>query len=370
MLKWVLMLGLALFSLGCAAPTDSDVEPQANSPQSPPVESAGVATTSAPTAAPAATLAPSPIPTDTPAPTAIPTPTPNPPTPISPPPTNPSPTLTPAEMPNTPTGPISIPQLVIAVVPGDLPVYDRADWRHWIDSDGDCQNTRAEVLIDESLAAVGFTGDRPCTVANGQWLTPYTRVIVEVAGDLDIDHMVPLANAHRSGAWAWTEHEKKNYANDLAFHGHLMAVTASANRSKGARGPEEWQPPDAGYWCQYAIDWIIVKANWSLTATANEWTALEDMLGTCSVDVVIGTGEPLPTAEPVTRTPTPTFPVGTRTGEVLRYDPFGPDRNCGDFDTWAEAQDFYEAAGGPETDRHRLDRDRDGIACASLPGAP
>lgn len=49
------------------------------------------------------------------------------------------------------------------------------------------------------------------------------------------------------------------------------------------------------------------------------------------------------------------------------YDPFGPDRDCGDFSTHAEAQAFYETAGGPATDRHRLDRDRDGSACEDLP---
>ena len=54
----------------------------------------------------------------------------------------------------------------------------------------------------------------------------------------------------------------------------------------------------------------------------------------------------------------------------FRYDPFGPDRNCGDFASWQEAQAFYEAAGGPTTDLHRLDGDRDGIACESLLGAP
>jgi micrococcal nuclease len=50
----------------------------------------------------------------------------------------------------------------------------------------------------------------------------------------------------------------------------------------------------------------------------------------------------------------------------LRYDPFGPDRDCGDFSTQREAQAFFEAAGGPATDRHRLDRDRDGVVCESL----
>lgn len=49
------------------------------------------------------------------------------------------------------------------------------------------------------------------------------------------------------------------------------------------------------------------------------------------------------------------------------YDPEGPDRDCSDFDSQKEAQAFYEAAGGPEKDPHRLDPDRDGIACESLP---
>jgi competence protein ComEC len=73
---------------------------------------------------------------------------------------------------------------------------------------------------------------------------------------------------------------------------------------------------------------------------------------------------PLPTPVPGS------LPIGTRTGQPVRYDPNGPDRDCPDFSTWAEAQDFFEAAGGPATDRHRLDSDRNGVACESLPGAP
>jgi len=50
-----------------------------------------------------------------------------------------------------------------------------------------------------------------------------------------------------------------------------------------------------------------------------------------------------------------------------RYDPFGPDRDCADFKTHAEAQAFFIAAGGPGSDRHRLDADHDGIACETPP---
>lgn len=53
-----------------------------------------------------------------------------------------------------------------------------------------------------------------------------------------------------------------------------------------------------------------------------------------------------------------------------QYDPAGPDRDCSDFATWREAQAFFEAAGGPARDPHRLDGDRDGVACENLPGAP
>jgi len=42
------------------------------------------------------------------------------------------------------------------------------------------------------------------------------------------------------------------------------------------------------------------------------------------------------------------------------------DKDCSDFNTWREAQRFYKRHGGPQRDPHRLDADRDGIACESL----
>ena len=274
------------------------------------------------------------------------------------------PTLTPAAVPPTPpAGPVvgeSI-QVLVREIPADLPVYDRDDWRHWIDADKDCQNTRHEVLVQEAGTGLTFKTEGECQVLSGQWLAPFSGAIVVESSDLDVDHMVPLANAHRSGAWQWDADRKRDYANHLEDKYHLIAVTASANRSKGAKGPEEWQPPDQSYWCQYATDWILIKSEWGLAVTGAEWDALDDMLESCAqrIAVELSQAPGTVTSEPPTTTP-------ALTTADLKYDPFGPDRNCGDFDTQVEAQAFFEAAGGPDSDPHRLDQDGNGRACESL----
>ena len=305
-----------------------------------------------------------------------------------------------------------LPALVMprqASVPSDIPAYDRDQWRHWIDADGDCQDTRQEVLIDESTTQAEFKTAKECQVASGTWTGPYTGRQFSDPSKLDIDHMVPLANAHRSGGWDWDDAKKRQYANDLSYEGHLLAVKASANRSKGSDGPEDWKPEDESYWCEYATHWTNIKVAWDLTATERELADLKQMLETC--DPSTGISVVQPSEEPTTTTPGPTATVGapeptatalpatprpvpeptatavpatatrpapeptateipTTPTPALLYDPNGPDRNCGDFDTWRQAQDFYLAAGGPETDRHRLDSGRDGVACENLPGAP
>ncbi len=171
--------------------------------------------------------------------------------------------------------------LWVAEVSPDLPSYDRDDWKHWVDEDKDCQNTRHEVLIEESSAKVAFKTDRKCQVATGEWFDLYTGETITDATRLDVDHMIPLKNAHNSGGWAWDKSRKAAFANDMSYADHLIAVTASANRKKGARGPEAWKPTNRGYWCDYAIDWVQIKIDWDLSATKAEWVALEEMLETC-----------------------------------------------------------------------------------------
>ena len=171
--------------------------------------------------------------------------------------------------------------IAVAAIPEGIPEYDRSNWKHWTDEDSDCQDARQEVLIIESLVEVTFKTDRKCEVASGWWYGAYTGESTGVPGDLDIDHMVPLKNAHNSGGWAWDAAKKEKYANHLDDHDHLIAVTAGANRGKGAKGPEEWGPPDLDYWCEYSWDWTEIKARWGLTMTQIEADIVMDMLHTC-----------------------------------------------------------------------------------------
>jgi len=154
--------------------------------------------------------------------------------------------------------------------------YSREKFPHWR-SQGDGCDTRETVLKRDGDAVK--TGDN-CKVVSGTWVSPYDDKKVTEPGDLDIDHMVPLANAWRTGAWDWTTDERSDFANDLT-RPQLLSVTAATNRSKGDQDPSEWKPPLRSYWCQYAKDWVTVKAHWKLTVTQAEKDALQEMLETC-----------------------------------------------------------------------------------------
>ena len=174
---------------------------------------------------------------------------------------------------------------IVIFVSGQIlacPKYNRKDYRHWIDEDRDCQNTRNEVLIQESLDPVSFKSSKGCKVSSGRWFRKFTGQTFNNPKQLDIDHLVPLKEAHDSGAHAWSKPRKREYANDMSHPDHLIAVSSRANRSKGAKDPSEWLPPDQSYWKQYAEAWVGIKIRWGLTADRSEISVLQDILGTSS----------------------------------------------------------------------------------------
>ncbi|WP_342355759.1 HNH endonuclease family protein [Streptomyces cacaoi] len=155
--------------------------------------------------------------------------------------------------------------------------YTREKFPHWA-SQGDSCDTR-EIVLQRAGAQVQRDGE--CRAVSGQWTSAYDNEKFTDSSDLDIDHMVPLANAWRSGAHAWSQEQREEFANDLR-RPQLLAVSASTNRTKGDQGPEEWQPPAKNYWCTYARAWTAVKSHYRLSVTNREQHALRDMLNTCS----------------------------------------------------------------------------------------
>ena len=160
--------------------------------------------------------------------------------------------------------------------------YKRTMYKHWIDEDGDCQNTRNEVLIRDSIEPVKYKTSNECVVVSGTWKDPYTGTVFHDPKQLDVDHMVPLKNAHESGGWAWDSENKKSYANYLANSWHLIAVSASENRKKGDKGPDKYLSPQVEYHCTYVKNWVKIKEEWGLEMTESEGMAVQKILAGCN----------------------------------------------------------------------------------------
>lgn len=150
--------------------------------------------------------------------------------------------------------------------------YQRSKFRLWVDTDHDGCNTRKEVLIAEAIVAPRIKAG--CTLIDGKWLSLYDRRSFTDSSKLDLDHVVPLAEAWDSGAWRWTAARRQAFANDLGKPWVLIAVSAHSNRSKGDRDPSGWMPTSTSYTCRYLAVWVAIKARWHLTVDSVEKRAI------------------------------------------------------------------------------------------------
>lgn len=159
---------------------------------------------------------------------------------------------------------------------GPLAGYSRAQFGQGWGTQPDGCDTRDEVLRRQATAP---TLQGRCRVTGGQWLSIYDGVTVTDPHQLQIDHLVPLAEAWRTGAVSWTSAQREAYANDVTTE--LVAVTVHANESKGDQPPPAYEPPDTKMRCDYAVRWVRVKRVYHLTITRPEHDALAAMLATC-----------------------------------------------------------------------------------------
>lgn len=163
----------------------------------------------------------------------------------------------------------------LAIAEEHLGGYNRKLFKHWIDQDRDGKNTRAEVLIAESLSPVQFSTTGK-TVTTGEWLSLYDGETWTRASDVDIDHVVALGEAWRSGAWRWSAARRQAYANDLGVPWTLRAVTDNVNQAKSDDDPTYWLPPLESATCTYLVEWVAVKIRWKLTVDAEERQSIRD----------------------------------------------------------------------------------------------
>ncbi|TCI21179.1 HNH endonuclease family protein [Exiguobacterium sp. SL-9] len=157
---------------------------------------------------------------------------------------------------------------------GTMTGYSRDLFPHWSSQGNGC-DTRQIVLKRD---ADSYVGD--CPVTSGSWYSYYDGVTFTSPSSLDVDHVVPLAEAWRSGASSWTTTKRQSFANDLTGP-QLIAVSASSNRSKGDQDPSTWQPPRTGARCAYAKMWVETKSRWGLSLQSSEKTALQTAINAC-----------------------------------------------------------------------------------------
>lgn len=160
--------------------------------------------------------------------------------------------------------------------PHSLDGYSREKFEHWAIEDRWPETQ--EVVISRDAKTVGL--QTRARQASQHWHSPYDDRILTRASDVDVDHVVPLANAWRSGADKWSPSLRHKFANDLSTT-QLVAVSVVANRTKGDQSPDQWVPPNTAYHCVYSRAWTHVKFTYGLSVTKKEKDALSSMLDTC-----------------------------------------------------------------------------------------
>ena len=163
--------------------------------------------------------------------------------------------------------------------------YERTRFgQAWADEDHNGCDTRNDVLARDLVEASLDPATGGCVVLTGLLDDPYTGAVITfrrgaASADVQIDHVVALADAWSSGARDWTLPQRQAFANDPA---NLLAVDGSANQDKGASNAAAWLPPNTGYRCVYALRQLRVKSAYGLSVTPDEQRALARALDTCA----------------------------------------------------------------------------------------
>jgi hypothetical protein len=167
---------------------------------------------------------------------------------------------------------------------GSMKGYSRAKFGDpWEDVDHNHCDTRDDIL-ERDLGDVAFKGSSTCTVQSGTLHDPYTGKTIHfkrgigTSTAVQIDHVVALAAAWRTGAATWTGKRRLAYANDRFV---LLAVDGPANEAKGDRDASKWLPPRRSFDCRYVAKQIAIKEKYGLWVTSAEHATMASQLARC-----------------------------------------------------------------------------------------
>ena len=219
------------------------------------------------------------------------------------------------------------------------PAYVRADFGYGSDLDGDCVDTRHEVLQEEAVSYV-MSG---CSVVSGEWYDPFTGQTFFDPTDLEVDHVVALSDAWYSGAWSFGADAKRRLGNDVD---NLNAIRSAENQAKGNLGPALYTPSNGAHACEYVRQYSSVKVKWNLSITRADYEASASTLADCGA------------------TPPPNDPPGPDCHPA--YIPCLPNAvgdayNCGDLDSSLKPVTVVNIGFDP----YGFDGDSDGVGCES-----
>ncbi|WP_122819356.1 HNH endonuclease family protein [Varibaculum vaginae] len=170
--------------------------------------------------------------------------------------------------------------------------YQRSQFGiRWADIDHNGCDTRNDILRRDLSQVRTKAGTHNCLVLSGEFTEPYTgrfqqfRKGADTSSKIQIDHVVALSNAWKTGASKWDAKSREQFANDPL---NLLAVDGPANQDKQDKDAASWLPPNPGFHCQYVALQTAIKQKWKLLVTPQEKRALATVAASCPT-------QPLPT---------------------------------------------------------------------------
>ena len=155
--------------------------------------------------------------------------------------------------------------------------YVRKEWKHWIDLDKNCLNTREEILKARSKTPI-LSSKKGCKIKGGTWEDYYYPETITDIKQADLDHLVPLKHAYDTGGANWPKEKKEKFANDPE---NLVITNKKYNRRKGAKSIDKWLPINKEYACRYIKHWMRIKNKYNLILSESEMLSYKTIKGNC-----------------------------------------------------------------------------------------